>query len=116
MVKQHFENTVRQLEAEKERQLAVVRDKAMREIVAPHNAEVDQSRAKAIQELSAQLNAEITSLQERFAIEKQALIDVGEKNKVEFAEATIANETAAICREYDTAIANMQALIAKCHE
>jgi uncharacterized membrane-anchored protein YhcB (DUF1043 family) len=116
MVKQHFENTINQLKAEKERQVSVVRERVTREQIIPHNNEVNQSRDKAIAELSAKLNSDITKLQEQFAIEKQALIDVGEKNKNDFANTAISTETAIISKKYDDAIADLNALINKIKE
>lgn len=116
MVRQHFENTIQQLKNDKERQIAVVRERVTREIVIPHHNEINASRDKAIQELTAQLQADIQKLQEKFAIEKQALIDVGEKNKKDFAEATIATETAVISGKYDKAISDVEALISKLKE
>jgi hypothetical protein len=116
MVKQHFENTIKQLQADKDRQVALTKEKVTREVIIPHNNEVNQSRDKAIAELTSQLNADIAKLQEKFAIEKQSLINVGEKNKTDFAETTIATETAIVSKQYDDAIRDLEALIAKIKE
>ncbi len=116
MVKQHFENTVQQLKADRERQIAIVKDRVTREIIVPHHSEINMSRDKAIQELNAKLQDDIRKLQEKFAIDKKALIDVGEKNKLDFAESAIASETAIFCAQYDKAIADIEALISKLKE
>ena len=112
MVKQVYQNAINQLASEKDRQVALVREKVTREVIIPHNNEVNQSRDKAIAELTATLNAEIAKLQQKFADEKQALIDVGEKNKKEFAETTVATESAMVSARYDSAIHELEALIA----
>jgi 3-dehydroquinate synthase class II len=116
MVKQVYQNAINQLASEKDRQVALVKERVTREVIIPHNNEVNQSRDKAIAELTATLNAEIAKLQQKFAVEKQALIDVGEKNKAEFAENTLATESAIVSAKYDGAIHELEALIAKIKE
>ena len=116
MVKQVYQNAVNQLKAEKERQVALTKEKVTREVIIPHNNEVNQSRDKAIAELTNTLNAEMSKLQEKFAAEKQHLIDVGEKNKADFASTTLATESAITSAKYDGAIHELESLIAKIKE
>lgn len=113
MVKQHFENAIKQIEADRERQIALVKEKVTREQIIPHNNEVNHSRDNAVAELTQKLNEDIAKLQEKFAIEKQALVEMGEKNKSEYAETAISTETAIVSKQYDEAIRDLQALIAK---
>lgn len=116
MVKQVYQNAINQLSSERERQVALTKEKVTREVIIPHNNEVNQSRDKAIAELTATLNAEIAKIQQKFAAEKQSLIDVGEKNKTDFAETTLATESAIVAAKYDGAIHELEALIAKIKE
>lgn len=116
MVRKHFENTIQQLKTDKDRQLALVRERVTREIIIPHHNEIKQSRDNAIAELNQKLQNDIRKLQEQFAIERQALIDVGEKNMEDFANNTIATETALVAAQYDEAIKNLEALISKIKE
>lgn len=116
MVRQHYENAIKNIQAEKERAIAQAKDRVTREKILPHNAEVNQDRDKALAELSSQLNADIAKLQEKFNIEKQALIDVGEKNKTDFANAAIETEVALVSMACDQAISDLQTLISKLKE
>ena len=116
MVKQVYQNAINQLVSEKDRQVALVKEQKTREVIIPHNNEVNQSRDKAIAELNAALNEDIAKLQQKFAAEKQNLIDVGEKNKTEFAEITLATESAIVAAKFDGAIRDLEALIAKIKE
>lgn len=116
MVKQILENTVRQMEAERDRQLACVKEKVTREKIVPHNREVDEMRDKAIAELSSALNTEIAELQERFNSEKEKLVEIGEKDKTAFANTAYATESALVAKKYDDAIRELKAQIAKIKE
>ena len=116
MVRQHFENTIKQIQADKERQISIVKDRVTRDVIIPHSNEVNQSSDRAIAELTAQLQSDIAKLQEKFAIDKQALIDIGEKNKTDFSNTTLSTEIAIVSAQYDQAIKDLEALIAKIKE
>lgn len=116
MVKQHIENAIKQIQAEKERAIVQAKERVTREKVVPHNAEVNQSRDNAISALTQKLNEDIAKLQEAFANERQSLIDIGEKNKAEFANSVIEAEVALVTVNCDQAIADLQKLVEKSKE
>lgn len=99
-VNAHIEQAIRGIETEREQQIAIMRETIMREKVVPQNAEIDQKRDLALQEL-----------QEKYATERQAIIDASEKQKTDNANALINTETANISYEYDIKITELKKLI-----
>lgn len=110
-IKAHLQTAKQALEAEKQREFAVAKEKATREKIVPYNQEIDKKREEAIAVLQKQHNANIVAEQERFANEKQALIDAGEKKKADNASLVIATETSVVTIKYDKAIAKINAQI-----
>lgn len=116
MIKERLEQTVRELEAEKERAVSTVKDRIVREKVAVYNAEIDNSRAKALQELDAELNAKVVALQEEYAKKKQSLIELGEQDKQKHTDTILSTELAVVTVEYDNSINKLKAIIAEIKE
>ena len=112
----HLTNAKIQIKAEEEREIALVKDRIMREKIAPFNQEIDQARIKAEAELSTELNSQITALQQDFANKKQALFEAGEKKKAEHLNSIMATETYAITSKADKAIAKIDAQIKELEE
>lgn len=112
----HLTNAKLQIQAETEREIALVKDRIMREKIAPFNQELDQARIKAEAELSQELNTKITALQQEFAKKKQGLFDAGEKKKAEYLNSIMATETYAITGKADKAIAKIDAQIKELEE
>lgn len=112
-IKAHLEQTVKALEAEKEREISTVKDRALREKIAPFNQDIDVSREKAIAELQTTLNGKIVALQENFAKDKQALVEAGEKKKQDNASMVLATETSVVTIAYDKAICKLKEQIAE---
>ena len=106
-------NCVKQLDNERQTQINLARDKATREIIAPHNAEKDNKRNLAIQELTADRDSRIKAIQEQYERDKQTLFSIGEQEKAKFAEVTIESETALVSIAYDSAIAELNKQIEK---
>lgn len=115
-IKAHLEQAVKSLEAEKEREVAIVKDKATREKIVPYNQEADKGRDLAIAELQASLNEDITARQAKFAKEKKEIFDENEKRKENNANAVLATETFSVSVEYDKAIAKLNEQIAELKE
>jgi hypothetical protein len=115
-IKQYFETALRGIEQERERAISVAREKAMREKIVPNNATIDASRTEAINALTANLNKEISALQEKFNIEKQAIIEASEKKKSEFATATMETEASIVSVQYDAAINALKKQISEIKE
>lgn len=107
-IKQHLEQAIKALEAEREREVALVKEKATREKIVPYNQEMDIARDKAIAEKQQKLNETIASFQKKFTEEKQEIIDAGEKKKAENATAVITTETYTVTVAYDKAIAKLK--------
>lgn len=98
-VNSHIEQAIRGIETERDQQISIMRETIMREKVVPQNAEIDQKRDLALSEL-----------QEKYAAERQAIIDASEKQKTDNANALINAETASIAYEYDAKIAELKKL------
>jgi hypothetical protein len=116
MIKVYLEETVEKIKAERERQVAIVKEKVTREKIVPFNQEIDRAREKAIAELQSKLNSAIVAHQEQFAKEKQALIDAGEKKKTENANTVITTEIGVVTIEYDRAISKLNEQIQEIKE
>jgi hypothetical protein len=107
-IKTHLETAVKALEAEREREVAVIKDKATREKIVPFNRDLDIARDNAIAEKQTALNATILAHQEQFAKEKKEIIDAAEKKKVDNATAVITAEAYTVTVQYDKAIAKLK--------
>lgn len=106
-IKSHLEQAVKSIETEKEREVAVIKERVTREKIVPYNQEQDTLRDKAIAELQQNMNEDITARQAQFAKEKQAIVDENEKRKENNANAVIATETYEVTGKYDKAIARL---------
>lgn len=107
----YIEQAIRGIEAERDQKIETIKAEIIRDKVAPQNAEIDTKRDNAIQELQTKLNADISALQERFNIERQAIIDASEKQKADNANMLINIETTSINAEYNTKLAELRKLI-----
>lgn len=112
-IKAHFEQLIKTLEAEKEREVAVIKEKVTREKILPYNQEADKGRDLAIAELQQNMNDDISKRQEKFAKEKQAIFDENEKRKENNKNAVLATETYEVTGRYDKAIAKLNEQIAE---
>lgn len=111
MINAYIEQAIRGIEAEREQQIAGIKATIMRDKVAPQNAEIDGKRDLALQELQTKLNQDIAERQEKFAAERQAIIEASEQQKTANADALIAAETAGITAEYDAKLVELRKLI-----
>lgn len=115
-IKTHLEQAIKNLEAEKEREVAVIKERVTREKIFPYNQEADKGRDLAIAELQSNLNEDISIRQSRFAKEKQAIIEENEKRKENNANSVLASETYTITGKYDKAIAKLNEQISNLKE
>lgn len=106
-IKTHLEQAIKNLEAEKEREVAIIKERVTREKILPYNQEADKGRDLAIAELQQNMNEDITARQSKFAKEKQAIVDENEKRKENNANAVLATETYEVTGKYDKAIAKL---------
>lgn len=113
MIVNYLQECVKKIESAKQAQVNAVKEKVTREIIVPHNAELDKARNLAIQELTEKFNKQVAELQEQFNRNKQFLIDKGEEEKRNFAETTIASEIAVKSVDFDNAIADLNKQIEK---
>jgi hypothetical protein len=107
-IKTHLEQTIKNLEAEREREVAVIKEKVTREIIVPFNKEMDTARDAAIAEKQKQLNEAIVAHQENFAREKQEIIAACEKKKTDNATSVITTEAYTVTLAYDKAISKLK--------
>ncbi len=107
----YIEQAIHGIETERDQKIETVKAEIIRDKVAPQNAEIDTKRDNAVQELQTKLNADISALQERFNIERQAIIDASEKQKADNANMLITIETTSINTKYNTKLAELRKLI-----
>ena len=107
-IKDHLEQAARNLEAEKEREENIIKEKVTREKIVPYNQDADKGRDLAIAELQQELNADIAKRQAKFEEDKKAIIDENEKRKNNNATAVIASETYPVTCKYDKAICHLK--------
>ena len=107
-IKAHLEQTIKALEVEREKEVAIIRERVIREAINPFNQEMDIARDKAIAEKQQQLNATIVAHQEKFAKEKQEIFEAAEKKKAENATAVITTEAYTVTVKYDKAISKLK--------
>lgn len=115
-VKAHLEQAVKNLEAEREREVAIIKERVTRETIIPYNQEMDVARDKAVAELKTKLDATIISQQEQFAKEKKAIFDANERKKESNANSVITTEAYTVTVKYDKAIAKLNEQIADLKE
>ena len=115
-IKVNFENLIKNLERERDDEVAVIKDKATKEIIVPFNQEIDVARDKAIAEKQQELSANIMVLQEKFAKERQQIIDAAEKKKSDNASSVLATETYTVTGKYDKEITYLKERIAELKE
>lgn len=107
LIVQSYEKQIAEIKALEQRQVALIKERVMRDKIAPFNQEIDQARVKAEAELAKKLQADIVALQEQFAKEKQALYEAGETKKADNLSAIMSAETYAITAECQSAIGKL---------
>ena len=115
-IKSHLEQAVKNLEAEKENEVRIIKEKVTREKIVPYNQEADKGRDLAIAELQQNLNEDITARQAKFAKEKQEIVEENEKRKENNANAVLATEAYTVTVKYDKAISKLNEQIAELKE
>jgi hypothetical protein len=112
-IQAHLEQTIKNLEIEKEREVAIIKERVTREKIVPYNQEADKGRDLAIAELQQNMNDDIAARQAQFAKEKQAIFEENEKRKENNANAVLATETYPITGKYDKEIAYLKERVAE---
>ena len=116
MIKQHLEEAIKKIEIDRDREANEVRNRVLREKIAPYNAEVDRLRDEAIASKKSALDANILEKQETFAAERKSIIDAAEKKKTDNANAVITAEVAVCTAEYDRHINKLRQQISDVKE
>lgn len=111
MYKQIFDETIAKIEAVRQREIEIAKQKAMQEQIVPFNRDIDNSLRDAISELQTQHNAKIAQMQQAFEAEKKALAEAANNKKNAFAETTLATAVLAIQANADTAIAKLREFV-----
>lgn len=115
-IKAHFEQLIKNLEAEKEREVAVIKDKVMREKIVPFNQEMDIARDKAIAEKQQELSKDLEARNAKFAKEKEEIFAAAEKKKADNEASVLATETYVITGKYDKEIAYLKERVAEIND
>lgn len=121
-INKYIENTINQIKAEKERELAVIKQILNNEKIAPANAEIDKKKNESIidlntwfeqekSKLSVDFNTKMQDLQKKYDGDKNSILESAEKKKQENAETIIAMETCEINSKYEKAISKLNAIL-----
>lgn len=113
MYQQIFEEAIAKIEARRQHDCEVAKQKAMQEQIVPFNRDIDNSLREAISELQTQHNSKIAQLQQAFENEKKVLAEAAAKKKSDNAESVISSAVSVINAEADTAIAQLQKIAGK---
>lgn len=116
MLRPYFEELIRKIEMEKEKETAPIKDRIIREKINPYNADIDTSRAKALAETDNKYNVQIAELKKKCEEEKQQLIRLGEDNKRANMERVFATDLAVITNKYDKEIAKLKVQLTEIEE
>lgn len=108
--------TIKRIETKRDNETAVIKDRIVREKIAPYNANIDQLRAKALAEVDTELNEKIIAVKAEYEAKKQEIVRLGEEDKRKNSETILASELATITTKYDNEIAKLQAQIAEIEE
>lgn len=111
MIKTYIEQAIRNLEAEKAQKISEVESKVLQGKVAQYYAEADKARDSEVGDLTVDFNKAIQELQNKFAVEKQAIVDKYAAEKSAFREQAVSMETSALAYEYDRHIAKLQEMV-----
>lgn len=123
IVLKYFEDVKAQIKAEEERQVAITKDRVLREI-QPKYAEIEKIKAEELNDLqntyntnrntaTEQYNTQLVALQQNFENRKKEVIENAEKRKVDLLNSTLQSETYEITKECEKAIIDIDNLIAK---
>jgi hypothetical protein len=121
-----FQETKSRIKAKEEREVAIVRERVLREIQPKFN-EIEQMKKDALDKLSVdyganrnlateQYNAQLVALQQKFESDKRIISENAENKKSEILDATLQAETYMITKDCERAIADIDSLIAKRQE
>lgn len=111
MYRQIIDEAIAKIEANRQRDIEVAKQKTMQEQIIPFNRDMDESLRKAISELQTQHTAKIANIQQAFEAEKQALVEAANSKKNSFAETAIETAVFAINAEADGAISKLREFI-----
>lgn len=116
MIKPYFEELIKKIEMEREKETAPIKASLMRDKIAPFNAQVDADQAKALAELDRTLNAEIGMMREKYARKKQEIVEISEKQKKANEDAVLSTELNVYTAKYDKQIDKLKAQMAEIEE
>ena len=97
MIKQILENTIKNIESQKNNELQSAKSIAIQQKVNPFCVEIDDAYKNAVNEMAL-----------KFEQDKKALFEAGEKKKLEYKERVIQEVSNAISYKYDLSIAKLK--------
>lgn len=116
MIKEQIQQAINNLQQEKMSALRNAEASIINEKITPYNSEADALKDKAIEQLTANFNAEMNALKAKFASDRDAIIVANNQKKEANRVAIIEVETKAIRDKYDNTIAQLQAMSEKLGE
>lgn len=113
MINQVFEQALKQLEADRQRECEAARQKCMQEQVAPNNAKIDASAREALAKLQKEHSEEMATLNAQYEEEKSAILEAAQNKKKEFETQMLDLAVSVINHNTDSAISHLQQYLDK---
>ena len=104
-IKSFYEATLNNVINEKNQAVERIKQKVTTEQIIPYNQKCDKELAEALKELNEKYAKKMQEIQAEHTQEKQALVDVANADKAEFANTVINTECETTRVFYDTEIA-----------
>lgn len=108
MLKDHLLTAIRDIEAEKNAQIAMLKEKVTREKIIPYNEKVDELTRTAINALDTRANEDISAIQLKYNEEKKAIIAQADSNKASNEELVISQASAELEQKYGNIINDLK--------
>lgn len=108
MLKDHLLTAIRDIEAEKNSQLAMLKERVTREKIIPYNEKVDELTRNTISALDEKENEEICAIQLKYSEEKKAIISRADANKTSNADLVITQASSELEQKYGNIIDDLK--------
>lgn len=116
------ERNINEIKALKDRQCSAIKEKVMREKIAPLNTEIEKMKIETIgklkglqdeekQKLTAEFQEKLNALQKKYENDIQTVVDASEKKKQDNINSILATETYEVESECSKAVARLEAII-----
>lgn len=115
-IKQHLQTALSNIRNDKEKAIAIAKDRAMREEIIPRHGEINKARDEAIAKITETQNRKMAQIQESYNAEKQQIVEAAEKKKTEVTNSILECAVATETVKYEKIISTLEEQISKAEE